>query len=276
LFGRWRFMHGTGKTIRLRRILDAEARRAVIIPMDHGVSSGPLAGIEDIHGTIKKVARGGATAVVVHKGIVQSMPDGPYPDIGIIVHLSASTGLGRSPDSKTIVSGVRQALRLGADAVSVHVNVGSDAERDMLRDLGAVADECVEWGVPLLAMAYPRGPSIKDQFEVGVVKHAARVAAELGADIVKTNYTGDIATFREVVRGCPVPVVIAGGPKLDSDLALLKMVRDSVDAGGSGVSIGRNVFQHASVEGMTRAIADIVLRGASAEEAYGRLRKGGP
>ena len=260
-------MHGPGKTIRLGRILDRATRRAVIIPMDHGVSSGPLKGIADIHGAIKTVAEGGATAVVVHKGILQSLPEGHGPNIGFIVHLSASTGLGGAPDSKTLVSSVEEALRLGADAVSVHVNIGGASEHEMLRDLGSVAGDCMKWGVPLLAMAYPRGPNIKNQFDVELVGHAARVAAELGADLVKTNYTGSVESFRQVVSGCPVPVVIAGGPKMGSDLELLRMVKGSIDAGGAGVSIGRNVFQHSSVAGMTRAIAKIVLSGANAEDA---------
>jgi len=264
-------MHGPGKSLRLGRILDRRTRRAVIIPMDHGVSAGPIAGIADIHGTIGLVAEGGATAVVVHKGVVQSLPEGFSCRLGLIVHLSASTGLGRAPDSKTLVCTVEEALRLGADAVSVHVNVGAETEKEMLRDIGIVAGDCQKWGVPLLAMAYPRGPNIKSQFDVEVVKHAARVAAELGADLVKTNYTGTPQGFREVVSGCPVPVVIAGGPKMGSDMEVLRMVKESIDAGGSGVSIGRNVFQHASVAGMTRAVASIVVAGASAEEAQRKI-----
>jgi fructose-bisphosphate aldolase/2-amino-3,7-dideoxy-D-threo-hept-6-ulosonate synthase len=99
------------------------------------------------------------------------------------------------------------------------------------------------------------------------------VAAEVGADIVKCSYTGDIDSFRDVVRGTLAPVVIAGGPKMDSDYDILCMVRDSLEAGGKGVSIGRNIFQHKDVEGMTRAVSDIVLRDASVEEAIKNIRK---
>jgi len=260
-------MRGTGKSLRLCRILEGPKRRAVIVPMDHGVSSGPIAGIATIADTINKVEMGGATAVVVHKGILQSLPMDRGLRLGIILHLSASTSLGPAPDAKTLVTGVEEALALAADAVSVHVNIGAEAEKEMLRDLGRVAGDCSRWGVPLLAMAYPRGPKIKDQFNVDVVKHAARVAAELGADLVKTNYTGSVDTFKEVVKGCPVPVVIAGGPKMGSDMDVLRMVADSIAAGGSGVSIGRNIFQHPEMTRMTRAIARIVLEGLSAEEA---------
>ncbi len=113
----------------------------------------------------------------------------------------------------------------------------------MLQGLGYVAGKCDEWGIPLLAMMYPRGKKVRSEYDVDVVKHAARIGAELGADIVKTNYTGSPETFKEVVEGCPVPVIIAGGPKMDSEKELLEMIEGSLEAGGKGVAIGRNVFQ---------------------------------
>jgi DhnA family fructose-bisphosphate aldolase class Ia len=126
--------------------------------------------------------------------------------------------------------------------------------------------------MPLIAMTYPRGPKIKDSYDPQAIAHAARVATELGADIVKCSYTGDIDTFREVVKGTVVPVVIAGGPKMDSDLDVLNMVHDSLEAGGHGVSMGRNIFQHKNVRGMMSAVSDIVLHGATVEEAQKHLR----
>ena len=116
-------------------------------------------------------------------------------------------------------------------------------------------------------MIYPRGPNVKDPFDVDLVKHCARVAAELGADLVKTNYTGDPDTFKEVVKGALAPVVIAGGPKIDSDEKLLQMVKDSIEAGGRGVSIGRNIFQHSNITGITKAVSSVVISGAEVDEA---------
>ncbi|MDD1767298.1 MAG: fructose-bisphosphate aldolase, partial [Methanomassiliicoccales archaeon] len=141
-----------------------------------------------------------------------------------------------------------------------------------LHDFGEMTRKCTEWGMPLLVMIYPRGKKIKDSFDVDLVKHCARVGAELGADVIKTNYTGDIDSFKEVVKGALAPVVIAGGPKMDSDEKLLEMVRDSIYAGGRGVSIGRNVFQHRNVMGITRAISSIVLDNASVEDALKLLK----
>jgi len=134
-----------------------------------------------------------------------------------------------------------------------------------------VARECKEWGIPLLVMIYPRGKDIKNGYDVDLIKQCARVGMELGADMVKTSYTGDIDSFREVTRGAIIPVLIAGGPKMGSDRDLLQMVSDSIEAGGRGVSIGRNIFQHRNPTAMTRAVADVVLRDATVDEALKSL-----
>ena len=260
-----------GKEIRLERIINRETKKAVIVPMDHGVSVGPIAGIENMKDAMGQVAYGGANAVVVHKGIVASGHRGVGPDMGLIVHLSGSTVLSPEPNTKTLVCTVEEALRLGADGVSVHVNIGDDNERQMLADFGKVAKEASEWGMPLLAMVYPRGKKIKDEYAPEAVKHAARLGAELGADIVKVSYTGSPDTFRGVVEGCHVPVIIAGGPKMDSDRAILEMVKGAMEAGASGTSIGRNVFQHDNPTKIVKALFMIVHNDATVDEALNYL-----
>jgi len=256
-----------GKSIRMERIVDRKSGRSVIVPMDHGVTLGPIRGLEDMQRAVNAVAEGGANAVLVHKGIVIAGHRGYGKDIGLIIHLSASTSLGPDPLNKVTVATVEEAMRLGADAVSMHVNVGAENEADMLVELGETAMICEEWGMPFLAMMYPRGEKVKKEHDVEVVKHVARIGAELGADIIKTNYTGDPETFKEVVQGCPVPVIIAGGPKMNTDAEVLKMVEDAVASGAAGVSIGRNVFQHDNPANMTIAISKVVHEGVSAEEA---------
>lgn len=259
-----------GKAIRLRRIFDQESSKTVIVPMDHGISLGPVKGIADIRTTIDKIAAGGASAIVIHKGLVPYAGPSVGSKLGLIVHISASTSLSSDPNHKVLVADADAAAALGADAVSIHCNIGGDHEEDMVSDFGVVADRCRELGLPLLAMCYPRGKNVKSQFDLEPVKHCARLAAELGADVVKTNYTGSIDSFKEVVRGTPIPVVIAGGPKMDNDEALLKMVHEAMQAGAKGVSIGRNVFQHDDVTHITRAIGRIVFKGMRPEEAYRR------
>ena len=262
-----------GKEIRLERILNRNTKRAVIIPMDHGVSSGPIKGLLNLRNSIGEVVRGGANAIVIHKGLVASGHRGKGKDVGLIIHMSASTSLSPDPNTKMLVCTVEEAVRLGADAVSIHANIGADDEKTMLKDFGAVSKACVKWGIPLLAMVYPRGKRIKDEYAVKVVTHAARLGAELGADIVKVAYTGSPESFREVVEGCFVPVVIAGGPQMETDRDILEMVRGSIEAGGAGVSIGRNAFQHSKPSLIVKAIASIVHKHATVEEALQIVEK---
>ena len=261
-----------GKKIRIERIINRDTKRTVIAPMDHGVSIGPVKGIINIDDTIESISQGGADAVLMHKGIVEQGHRGYGKDIGLIIHLSASTSLSPDPNKKVLVTSVEKAIQLGADAVSVHVNIGSETESDMLVELGEIAEVCSYWGIPLLAMMYPRGQKVENEHDVEMVKHAARVGSELGVDIVKTNYTGDPDSFKEVVDGALVPVVIAGGPKIDTDRDLLEMVKDSLEVGGAGVAFGRNLFQAKRPDKITKAISEVVHRDMDIDEALKILK----
>ncbi len=265
-----------GKEIRLERIMNRGTGKAVIVPMDHGVSSGPIEGIVNIRDAMSQVADGGANAVVVHKGVVAKGHRKSGPDMGLIVHLSGSTSLALDPNAKTLVCSVEEAIKMGADAVSVHVNIGNGHDNEMLTDLGRVAYSAEEWGMPLLAMIYPRGENVKNEYDAQAVMHAARLGAELGADVVKVSYTGSVESFREVVNGCHVPVIIAGGAKMGSDREILTMVRGAMDAGASGTSIGRNVFQHENPSKIVSALSAIVHGNASVDEAMDVLTGGEP
>ncbi len=261
-----------GKEIRMERIMNRDKGTTVIVPMDHGITVGPIRGLINMKETIAKVADGGADAIVIHKGIVPAGHRRRGKDIGLIIHLSASTCLSPTPNNKVLVCTVEEAIKLGADAVSIHVNIGAEDETTMLKDFGMVSAKCLEWGMPLLAMVYARGPKIRNQYDPSVVKHAARVGAELGADLVKVPYTGTPESFREVTEGCPIPVVIAGGEKMDTAEDVLRMVKGAMEAGAAGVSIGRNVFQHENPTAMVRAISMIVHEDASVEEAMEVLK----
>jgi predicted phospho-2-dehydro-3-deoxyheptonate aldolase len=260
-----------GKMIRLERIINRDSHRTVIIPMDHGVTVGPVEGLADMRMTVSKVVAGGANAILMHKGMVGAGHRGTGRDVGLIIHLSAGTSLSPDPNAKQLVCTVEEAIKLGADAVSVHINLGAPTDKEMLCQLGQVSERCLEWQMPLVAMMYTRGPKVKNEFDVNNVKHAARVGAELGADIVKVPYTGSVETFTEVVQGCPVPVVIAGGPKMDSDEDIFKMVEGALEAEAAGVSIGRNAFQHKTPEKMVAALCKMVHEGASVQEAVKTL-----
>jgi len=257
----------TGRDVRLSRIL--RDGKMLCIPMDHGISSGPIAGIDDIHKVIYACESAGLTSVLVNKGILKSMPRPSR--VGVIVHLSASTSIGPTPNRKVLSGSVEDAVRLGADGVSLHINIGSKEEPEMLIKLGSVESKCLRWNMPLIAMMYPRGENIKNPHDPDIVAHTARVGAELGADIVKTVYTGDVDSFKRVVKGCPVPIVIAGGPKANSDEEVLEMTRGAMEAGAIGVTFGRNIFQHRDPPSMVRALAKVIFENLSVREAMREL-----
>ncbi len=261
-----------GKKIRLERIIDRSSRKTVIIPMDHGITVGPIEGLADMRITVSKVVAGGANAILMHKGMVRAGHRGAGKDVGLIIHLSAGTSISPDPNAKELVCTVEEAIKLGADAVSVHINLGAETDKEMLGQLGYVSERCLQWQMPLIAMMYARGPKIKNEFDVENVKHAARAGAELGADIVKVSYTGSTKSFTEVVQGCPVPVVIAGGEKMDSDEDIFKMVDEALKAGAAGVSIGRNAFQHKKPDKIIEALCKMVHEGASVKEAMAILK----
>ncbi len=252
-----------GKIRRLKKIMQKD-NRTVIVPMDHGVTIGPVTGITNMQTITNQLIKGKVDAILVHKGIAKRIDvDGA----GLIVMLSGASALGPNPNGKVQVCSVLEAVRLGAEAVSVHVNVGAQDEDKMLSNLGKVSEECEVYGMPLLAMMYPRGPRITSEHALEVVAHAARIGAELGADVIKTNYTGSIETFKAVVEGCPAPVVIAGGPKCNSTVEILQTTNDAIQAGAAGLSIGRNVFQCENPTQITRALSAIVHEDASVDQA---------
>lgn len=256
-----------GKSIRLERIMNRKDKRTVIVPMDHGVTVGPIKGLINLNEVVDKVAEGGANAVLGHRGLPMYGHRRYGRDIGLILHLSASSMLNPDPNNKVQVMMVEEALVMGADAVSVHINIGADNESEMLSTLGAVSKDCMRLGMPLVAMMYPRGRKVKSEHDLETVKLAARVGAELGADIVKTNYTGSVDSFKEVVRGCLAPVVVAGGPRMETSKDVLQLVWEAVQAGGAGASIGRNIFQAPDPTRMVRAISRIVHEAYTVDEA---------
>ena len=260
-----------GKAIRLERIINRETKKTIIVPLDHGITLGPVLGLINLADMVNKVAYGGANAVLGHIGLPLYGHRRYGRDIGLILHLTGSSNLSPNPNNKVVVMTVEESLVIGADAVSVHVNIGDENDSEMMKILGNISRQCLKWGMPLIAMMYPRGMKVKSEYDVEVVKHVARIGAELGADIVKTNYTGSIDSFREVVKGCPAPVIIAGGPKSETQIDVLQIAWEAIQAGSAGISIGRNIFQASNPTKMTRALYRIVHEGCSVAKAKKEL-----
>lgn len=256
-----------GKTIRLNRLLRPAAGRSLIVTLDHGLTQGPLPGLVPARSAVEAAAQGGADAALMHKGLAAQAFGPGARGLSLIVHLSAGTDLAPDATRKILATTVEEAVSLGADAVSVHVNLGNPHEADMLADLGRAARQASRWGMPLMAMVYARGPGVADPFHPDVVAHAARVGMELGADLVKVPYTGDAESFARVTAGCGVPVFIAGGPRAADSREFFRMVRGALQAGCAGLSAGRNIFQHARPQAMIRALAGMIHQGWDVDQA---------
>jgi len=262
------------RAMRLHRLFRHGSRLA-IVPLDHAVTDGPIVRSGGtIDQLVADLAASEVDAIVMHKGGLRHVRHTRFGAMSLIIHLSASSYHAPDPDAKYLVTSVEEALALGADAVSVHVNMGSLDERRQIADLGAVAGACERWNAPLLAMVYPRGPQIINPADPGLVAHAAILAADLGADIVKTVYPGSPAGMSEVAAACPIPVIVAGGSRLGSAGQLLGFVRDALLGGAAGVAIGRNIFQAPDPRAMARQVTRLVQQIAGTEPA-GRLGAAG-
>jgi fructose-bisphosphate aldolase/2-amino-3,7-dideoxy-D-threo-hept-6-ulosonate synthase len=256
----------TGIAARLTRL--GRDGKFVTVPMDHGITMGAVDGLRDLEGTIDAVTSGGADAVLTQKGLAERV----HPNrngAGYIVHLNGSTTIGPDQTDKRQTATVEEAVRLGADAVSFHVNVGSEHEPDQITALGQVTESAHRLGIPVLAMAYARGPGV-DEHDAEHLGHAVRLAEELGADLIKTAYSGDPESFEHVVASTGKPVIIAGGSP-SSDRDTLETVRDSIAAGGAGVSMGRTIFQHGDPHAIAAAVAAVVHDGVGVEAAMDRF-----
>ncbi len=164
------------KQLRLERLYRYGDERLLVVPLDHAVTSGPIVVDGGLVRLVGQLADSNVDAVVLHKGSLRHLDHRWFTRTALIVHLSASTAHAPDPDSKYLVSSVENALRLGADAVSVHVNLGSDSEKEQVADLATVSDACDRWNMPLLAMMYPRGPRIADPRDPALIAHAATLA----------------------------------------------------------------------------------------------------
>ncbi len=243
-----------GKIKRMNRLFDKESNHTLLIPMDHGATVGPIDGIEKISNTIQQYKENLVNGIVLCKGQLNNIELISKCNIPIIMHLSNSSLLSPDTNNKVIVGSVESAVAMGADAVSVHINMGDKYEADMLKGVGKISDECLRWGMPLLAMMYVRGGTIKEDGQN--VKMAARLAQEIGADIVKIKYV-DFQSLKETIEGVTIPIVAAGGEH-SSRIETLKLAKEIMDAGAAGISFGRRIFQDENPKQLIKALSMIV------------------
>lgn len=253
---------------RTRRIFAGDGR-TVIVAFDHAAFFGPMAGLEHPGELIRAVVSGGADAVLTTAGIAARFGEG-LGRTGLILRADGGStsraSHSSSQDGLRQTVSVERALRLGADALACMGMIGYPEESSSLRVLSDLVDAGGRWGLPVLAEMLVQGkdgakPSIDD------VAFAARVGAELGADMIKTFFIPPANDYSQVIDRCYVPLVVLGGEKSGDDRAVLESTAAAIHAGAAGVAIGRNVWQHWEPAGMVRALVAIVHGGATVDEA---------
>ena len=256
-----------GITLRLKRIFNNDTKKTIILPLDHGVSNGAIQGLWNLRSTLRSLCNTQKIdAVLAHRRMVSLLTEPDIPALGSILHCSASTTFANA-NKKVLVATVEEALHYGIDALSVHINLGESEESTMLKDFGMLVSKANTMGVPVLAMMYVRRGT-QTSTAVEDVQHAARVADDLGASIIKVPYTGTIEGFSTVVSACTVPVVVAGGIPSNDVRALLQNIYDALQAGARGISIGRGIFAATHPEALLNTVHLIVHNGMDVEKAF--------
>ena len=267
-----------GKAMRMKRVID-EAGVSVICALDHGMTSPlflePLA---DIEARARETVTGGANVIMMSKGMIRRAHDAFAPTTSLAMLLSASADPSGERPRIVQIAEVEEALRAGADAVVLFTALGGDTEAGMLGILAAVGRECATLGMPFIAEAefpttYATVEELKHQYGFEYLRRNVRLCAELGADIVKTNWPGDQDSFAKCVEAANgIPVVLAGGSRLE-DTELLTRMEQAMQAGAIGCSVGRNIFMHANPEAITRALARVIRERWSTEKALAALQE---
>jgi len=267
-----------GKSMRLKRVIDP-AGVSVICALDHGMTSPTfLEPLADIETRAAETVAGGANVIMMSKGMIRLAEPAFSPTTSLALLLSASANPEGGQPEVVQIAEVEEALRLGADAVVLFTALGGGSEPGMIRILAAVGRECAALGMPMIAEAefpttYASVEALKEQYGFEYLRRNVRLCAELGADIVKTNWPGDEDSFARLVEATSgVPVVLAGGSRLE-DRELLTRMERAMAAGGIGCSVGRNIFMHRAPRAITRALSRVIRERWAAEKAYSELQE---
>lgn len=265
-----------GKAMRLKRVIDP-AGVSVICALDHGMTSPTfLEPLADISARTAEAVAGGANVIMMSKGMIRVAESAFSPTTSLALLLSASGSPGGARPEIVQIAEVEEALTLGADCVVLFTALGGETEPQMIDILAGVGRECAALGMPFIAEAefpttYATVEELKQQYGFEYLRRDVRLCAELGADIVKTNWPGDVESFRKLVEAANgIPVVLAGGSRLD-DMELLTRMEHAMAAGAIGCSVGRNIFMHEKPEAITRALARVIRERWTADKAHEAL-----
>lgn len=251
-----------GMKNRLSRLIQTDGH-CMFLPIDHGYFQGPTTKLERPGETIEPLKEF-ADGLFVTRGVLRACVD-PQNSPPLILRVSGgSSVIGKDLAHESLTTSIEEVIRLNAAAVGISIFVGSDYEYDSLVNLGKLVDECETYGIPVMAVtAVGKELEKRDARYLGL---CCRIAAEFGAKVVKTYWCED---FDKVTNGCPVPIVMAGGPRCESELEVFEFVHDGMQKGAIGLNLGRNVWQHAYPVPMMKALRAIIHENATVQEAQG-------
>lgn len=255
-----------GTMRRLGRLFHPQSAKAVFLALDHGASEGMIPGLAELPTLVAGLTELPVQGVVFNKGLARASVGSIDLGKNVFINLSAGTKHGLPTYNQSIVCSVNEALRLGADAVSVLVNIGNDLEDRMLTDFGMVTDEAHALGIPVMATIYARGGQIVNELDSSLIAHCIRLGGELGADVVSVPYSGDPESFALAVACCPVPVMATGGPNQPDWKSFKAQIAEVMGTGAAGVALGRNIFQHPEPLAALAEICELVHAPPAAEK----------
>lgn len=268
-----------GKAMRLKRVIDPDHRTSIVCALDHGMTSPTfLSGLYDTGARLREAQAGGAHVIMMSKGTYARHVQDFLPTTAFAMLLTASAVGDPRGSIVTQVGTVEEAVRLGADAVVTYVALCQANEEDMIGFIARVGREAEKWGMPWIAEAeypdaYASAEDLGTRYGFDYLIRNCRLCAEMGADIIKTNWPGDPESFEKLVRATDgVPVILAGGSRLD-DETLLRRMEQARRAGAIGCSVGRNIFQHSHPEFITRALVRVLRDGWTADMALAELHE---
>lgn len=265
----------TGKALRMRRIIDPASQSTLMFAFSHGTSSPEvLPGLEDPEGRLCAARDGGADCIFIAPGLIRSLAEtiADSRQLGIVAKITSTASRGGSRHQERLIASVEHCAELGVDGVVAMIPFAPENEPDVISLTAQLGEACDRLGMPYVAEAefpnayYDSGDDYATEWGLPYLKRSARLCAELGADVVKSNWPGSGEQFAEIVDSVSVPVVVAGGSR-ESDLDLLQKVAEARAAGAVGCSVGRNIFQHEDPAAITAALSQVVRGTASPEEA---------
>jgi DhnA family fructose-bisphosphate aldolase class Ia len=265
----------TGIVLRKKQFFDIRDGRTVIVALDHGGIAGPVEGIENPAPVIRSCVAGGADGILTTKGFADAAREEWNRSTGLILRVTGGFTVLGGGFAEEMIMEPESVLAYGTSCAAVTVKFGHEREGAFIKQASLAIDAFHRLGLPVMIEAMAKGTINKNNFPANDpegIRMAARMAAEIGADLVKTYYTGSPESFARVTSGCPVPVVILGGAKTDSPEGVFQDIFDSLASGGAGIAMGRNIWGFPKLDAMLDAVKGLVHAGWTVEQSMERIR----